>query len=312
MGFFKKKKKTGNSGVNSNNVHVRILRLMSDRTPVEILEFDATQERDNNFNIQIVNEDVNFKEELAIQEHKIIEYLKYRLNLSNLTKADKLIQIKAKIKEAQDNVKECEADPDHTDEENDKNIRDYEAELMHYKVLKYSVENGKEGSYERINISGQREIQFMYQDGVLVPYFMLSTKDNEETLTMYPDVASKRKFYRETDNRILEEFMASQTNFFTGFKGMVVTIAIVLLALGLVIGNMRNLQRSAEIEDIIRLKVEEYSTIANGVGLNCAFYYSSLMKTQALNNSILLPEVDDGKAKGTTSGLVDLASGLIS
>ena len=304
------KKKDKKKGVNSSTVHVRILRLMSDRTPVEILEFNAIQERDINFNIQIVNEDVNFKEELAVQEHKIIEYLKYRLNLTKLTRKEKIKIINDKVTELEDKVKECEKDKDHTDEDNDMNIRDYEAELMHYKVLRYSVQNGKEGSYERINIHGQREIQFLYQDGVLVPYFMLSSKDDEETLTMYPDVASKRKFYRETDNRILEEFMASQTNFFTGFKGMVVTIAIVALVIGLVIGNLRVIQRSSEIEDVIRLKVEEYSTIANGVGLNCAFYYSSLMKTEALNNSILLPAIDDEKDKGKTASLVDMTKAL--
>jgi len=311
MKLFGNKKNKQDSGINSSNIHVKILRLMSDRTPVEILTFDAVQQRDENFNIQIVNEDFNFKEELQSQRNKIIEYLRYRLNLANVTKEVQKTTVEKKITELEDKISELEKSKDEEDEDNNKNLKDYKAEIMHYKVLKYSIENSNEGSYERINIDGQREIHFCYQDGVLVPYFMVSTKQNDETLTMYPDVASKRKFYRESDNRIVEEFMASQTNFFTGFKGMVVTVAIVLLVLGLVIGNLNVLRRSAEQEDIIRTNIQKYALITESVGLNCAYYYSNLMEKQALNNSLTLPSIQNNKPEEKRPSLVDISDKLI-
>jgi len=315
MKLFKKKEKEKEAGVSGIKIRVVINRLMSDVTPVVVAEFDALQQKDDSFNFQIINEDANFKEDLSMIQERTLDYLKYKLNLSNLNKEDSIVKIEEKIKTIDNFIRQIRGgklEKEVHDEKANKQVKkwikvnriDLENELNHYKILKYNIETKGNGSYERINANGDREIQFATIEGVLYPYFWRSNMDNESRLLMYPDMTAKRKFYKESTDRITEDYIQSQQGFFTGIKGIIVTIIICVLMISGVVLNARVTARSNEINDIIDARVAPYQKMANDNAVVCGYYYKKLVENEIINRS--MDRADMVQEINKKQGLVDI------
>lgn len=301
MGLFKKKNKQEDKGIAGTKIHVIINRLMSDVTPVVVAEFDAVQVKDDDFNFQIINEELNFKEDLSMEKNRALDYITYKLELKKKSQEESLKLIDDKINELDKKIKSIE---------NGKigeikvNRIDLENELKHYKVLKYHISTKGNGSYERINKNGDREIQFCTIEGVLYPYFWRSNTDNNERLLLFPDMVTKRKFYREGNERVEERFIKSQAGFFSGLKGILATIAIVVLIISGVILNIRGGEKISEAEEIIMQRTAKYQAMAQENAVGCSYYFTELLKNGMINQSLEIPT--DPEEKEERRGIGDI------
>lgn len=286
--FKKTKKDEEQKGTSSTKIHVVVCKLMNDRTPVEIAEFNAIQDKDENFNMRIIFEDIKFKEELERKRHYLLEMLQYKLELSDLTKEDKLERIDVKIKEIEEKITQIK---DGKIGNVKVNKKDLEMDLRHFKVLRFVVENTGDGSFEIINSSGDREMRFLSHDGIFDPYFYRSNSDKGQPLTMYPDIGLSRKYYKEIDERVEDRFLKQQNsfNFFTGLKGIIITVGILFLIIALVIGNVRNYEARKEIDIALDQCRARNTEVLN----QCGNQYINLLKSGVANITIIKEESTD-------------------
>jgi len=306
---FKKKNEEREQGAGLPDIHVVICQLKGGNFPVEILEFDAVQDKDEDYNMHILNNKLKFKEELDRKRHYIIDFLIYKLNFTDKTKEEKIEVIDKKIKNIEDQIKEKTKEGTKTKDmktdsiTDESNIIDLKNDLRHFKVLKYTVENEGDGSYEIINKNGKREVRFLSKDGIFYPYFYRSDRDKGSPLTMYPDISLSRKYYREIDDKITERYLKSQdTNFFAGIKGVVITIIIALLVIANVMWATNNYKARADIDqqlDVCRSKCVDSAT-------DCAFYYGKLIQDKIIDSNITTIK-EQPKDKKTSGSLVDLS-----
>jgi len=309
--------KTTQKGAGSPQLHIVICKLMNDRTPVEVLEFDASQVKDENFNMNIINEDLKFKEELDKKKHHILEHLYYKMELADISREEKVKKVDKKIKSIEADLISCKKgkiivkNPEGQEQKDSKgnfitknvNKIDLEIDLRHFKVLRYTIENDGDGSYEIINKNGQRELRFLARDGILHPYFYRSDSDKGTPLTMYADIGLSRKYYKEIDEKIEQRYLDQQNNnnFFAGVKGLIVTILICALVLSGIVWNVRNYENAKELDaklDVCRAKCVETAD-------NCGYYYSKLIATELINRSVdpALPTKPDKKPTSSVSDL---------
>jgi len=200
------------------DVYVEIKRLLGGKIPVSVTTFVATQTRDSSYNLQLEGLDGQFKEDVTILKEKVIEYLIYKLNLKNIPLNERIRIIKEAIKKQEDYIKSItnsgkaqplqkdgESSPTQSTTKTDTaqvNILTEERTLQQFKVLLFCVQNEGTGSYEELTADGFRKMTFLYQDGMLYPYFIKAPVEGEEFLTLYPDIGSKRKFYKNTQDLI--------------------------------------------------------------------------------------------------------------
>lgn len=317
---FRKQEQT--KGTSSPDIHIVICKLMNDRTPVEVMEFDALQIKDENFNMFAVSEDNKFKEELEKKRHYLLEHLYYKLELSGVSRDEKLKKIDNKILTIEQDILDCKKGKIRVkdaegnvvfDEKNNPVLKkvnkvDLDMDLQHFKVLRYTIENDGDGSYEIINHNGQRELRFLARDGIFHPYFYRSDSDKGNPLTMYSDIGLSRKYYKEIDEKIEQRFLSQQNenNFFSGIKGLLITIALCGLVLSGIIWNVRNFENAKELDaklDACRAKCVDTAT-------NCGYYYSRLIEDELINRSIDTSE-QQTEDRGTTGSLSDLSGAII-
>jgi len=297
MGMFKKNKNTRYEGAVLNDVNVVIVRLMNN-TPVEVAEFTSSQVRDTNNNLFLVNADKSFKEDLERKRHYIIDHLYYKLELSDMSKELKLKKIDDKIKSLEDKIKTLESNNEGTE-----NITDFKNDLKHFKILRYTVANAGEGSFEIINKQGQREMRFLARDGVFDPYFYRSDKDKGSPLTMTPDIALSRKYHKEIDDRIENRLLRNQNpDIFSGIKGILVIVAVVVMIGANILWATRNMEEMNNIDD----RIAEYREKAVGSAIDCAFYYTKLIEDGLINKSIDY-SINIKPEKKNTGSMVDLS-----
>ncbi len=314
-------KKEEVKGTSSPQVHIVICRLMNDRTPVEALEFDALQIKDDNFNMHVVNEQMKFKEELDRKKHHILEYLYYKMDLADISREARLVMIDKKIKLIEEDITKCtkgkifDKDPKGNiklDKEElpiykKVNKIDLEFDLKHFKVLRNTIENDGDGSYEIINKNGQRELRFLARDGIYHPYFYRSDSDKGTPLTMHPDVGLSRKYYKEIDSKVEQRYLdqRNENNFFSGIKGLLITIALCALVISGVMFNVRGVENIRETDDKLdacRLKCVETAT-------DCGLFYSRLIRDELINRSVdtkvVVPE------KKPTKDITDISGKIL-
>jgi len=295
--MFKRKKKTRYEGAVLNDVNVVIVRLMNN-TPVEVAEFTSSQVRDTNNNLFLINADMGFKEDLERKRHYIIDHLYYKLELSDMSKDLKLEKINEKIKTLDAKIKELEAKNEGTE-----NITDFKNDLKHFKILRYTVANSGEGSFEIINKQGQREMRFLARDGVFDPYFYRSDKDKGSPLNMTPDIALSRKYHKEIDDRVESRLLRNQNpDIFSGIKGILVIVAVVLMIGANILWATRNMEEMNNIDD----RIAEYREKATGSAVDCAFYYTKLIEDGLINKSIDY-STNPNKEKENTGAMVDIS-----
>lgn len=322
----KKERKT-----NKQEIHIVIKRNMG-RTPEIVGEFDAVQERDDNFNFVAVNEDYNFKEEIDFSKQKIIEFMKYKLGLKDMKKSEKTKELDKNIKYIDEKLKELKNGkvkdddklPDRIkmgNKESDEhgyvrvNKIDLENEKTNLQVIKYAVENEGEGSYEIINAEGKRQLEFCVSEGVLYPYFhRTNVDDNGNTLTTYPDITTRRKFYKESSNEAIEDYLKSQEDtLFTGIKGIIIIICVVALFVSGAILHVRVNTRGQEIDNTIEQAIAPYREIANQNSILCAVYYTRLLEDELINRSLFIPpdETNTTDTRPPTHSIVDISQNIL-
>ena len=242
--------------INKSTVRIVIKRLLANKIPVEIAEFDAVQEKEG-YNLVLVGDNGKFREDLEIIKHDIITFYKDKLKLMSegMTREQKIKVVKEKIRQQEElvkKIKDGEIKNEIKEVKNDKdvvitkraNIIDEQNKLTAFKVLLYDIENEGEGSYEIINLGGQREKHFLYMDGMLYPYFHRATD-----LTLHPDIATKRKHHR-SEQLLLDRDLTEETkSVFTGvFLNIMKVLFIVLFALTIIWSSNVN-KKAIEIAD---------------------------------------------------------------
>ena len=298
-------------------VHIVIKRLMGNM-PIIVAEFDAVQDRDDDFNQKLINEEYHFKEDLDISKHKIIELLKYKLDLENIKSDDskdlkkkKLEAIDKKISEQEIIIKDikfnskkvipAEGD-DLPEEEESKNLIDEEYKLSQFKALRFVVQNEGEGTYEEINSSGARQMTFLLKEGVFYPYFHCATN-----VSLYPDIGSKRKIYKERQAMIDGDFAEENRNPFTGIFKYALQVIFVLLIISAIYWNLELQKDRQEFTEYVdQSTFGELLAKAEGSYIKCADIYTELIDTNKEFINIGKNKLFNGTDPDSDSGNVDL------
>jgi hypothetical protein len=318
MIFGKKKKKEQASGISGYKIHVIIKRIVG-KVPIVVAEFDAIQKRDNASNLIIENEKMDFKEDLDISRSPIIDFLKTKLdptwdNQKAVSEIDnKILKLNEKIKNVKDG-KITEGD-----QEIQVNIIDLKNEVRSYQALKYCIENEGEGSYEIVNNEGNRQMEFANINGVYYPYFHRTDVDekSKSKITIYPDLATKRKLYKESDDRVLNDYLdANKEGFFSGMKGILIIIAVVILFVTGTILHVRVNERASEIDSIIEREIAPYRRALNEASTSCIYYYvraleDGLINQSIINGSLIQYSNDETEDKSPTSSIVDISQNIM-
>lgn len=246
---FKKDKKQKFSKAGSTTVRVSVYRTVGKALRIEILKFDAIQDKDKSGNIIIVNPEFDFKEDVDFVKEKVIEDLEYRLEvLGGKTKQEKLNKVAEAIKLQEDRVKNIRdgrliiQDADGQEQTFNVNPIDEDVKLKQLRVLYDSLKLEGNNTHEYIDIDGQRHISYKFEEGILYPIVYY---DKEATLT--PDKTAKRKNYRSEQDLIDTEYMNDRVNPFTGLGKVIIWAIIIALTVGLIWGNVQNVKRANEL-----------------------------------------------------------------
>lgn len=283
MGLFNTKKK--DKTIQGNLTHIVIYRELANNLPVAVAEFDAQQEKDDNYNLVLVNENEKFKEDISFVEDPLVSFFKYKLDLikSEKSRKEKIDLIEQKIAEQQKLIKSISDGFLNIDGKKTKvNRIDEENKLTIYKILKYDYENKGDGSYEIINTQGQKEIHFLTKDGVLIPYFHKSSGN----LTKYPDLSSKRKIYKEVQDMIDKERLDEQKDVFGGVIGLILKILLVVMLVGNIIAFGLNMDKARELSQMQDSSYwKQIIDMADGSSIKCAYYYSKMLELRLKNET---------------------------
>jgi hypothetical protein len=313
-----KKKKDEATGISGYKIHVIIKRIVG-KVPIIVAEFDAIQKRDSASNIVIENEKMDFKEDLDISRSPIIDFLKTKLDPTwNVQKSvdeinNKIANLNETIKNFKDGLVK-----DKDGKEIYVNIIDLKNEVKNYEALKYCIENEGEGSYEIVNSEGNRQIEFANINGVYYPYFHRTDVDekSKSKIIVYPDLATKRKLYKESDDRVLNDYLdANKEGFFSGIKGIVIVIAVVILFVTGTILHVRVNERASNIDAMIEKEVAPYRRALNQASTSCVYYYMKALEDGLINQSMingsLIEYSTEEEIKSPTSSIVDISQNIM-
>ena len=141
-------KKGMNKNITTPLMDIIVKRLQGE-TPVHIAKFRAVQDKDRAFNLKIINEEFDFKDDLDLTMNSIISSLNYNLELTGKSDADKLDIVAKEIIKEQNVIRDIERKEDANEfaEIGSKNIHDENNKLNGLKVLKATIENKGKGSF---------------------------------------------------------------------------------------------------------------------------------------------------------------------
>jgi len=258
---FKKNNKQ-KEAVGGTKVRIKVYRKIGGQIPAEIADFVAEFEKDKDFNIYLTNQKEEFKEAITIVKQKIIDDLKYRLDLVEFSHDEKKEEVKKAIEKQEDRIRRIKNGYLYNSKEardaNDENKRekvnkfDEEKYLTGLKVLEQDLKNGVDksgemkGSYEYFNGLGERAIDFEYHDGILYPIFHPAN-----TATNYTDMASKRKIYADTDYDIDKEFVEETASPWQNFFGKALWFLAIVVLISGIIWNAENQKNHIELQEMI-------------------------------------------------------------
>jgi hypothetical protein len=270
MKIFGKKDEKKTKKVSENVVRIEVLRLLGGTVPYTIAKFEATQERDSDNNLVLIESAYSFKDDVDIVQHKLIQDLDERLELHKKSIEERKEVVKKKIVEQQDLISKIKDGYIHkkvteNGKEVEKKIKinkiDEDKKLREYRILLTHLEENGAGSYETIDSDGLKRIMYLYKEGILIPYKFISVKN-----TLYPDISTKRKVYKENQDLIDQEFFNDNKGFFSGWKKWVAIGIMVIWLLSNIYYSV-NLNRAYATFD--ENKAEEYST-------KCAYWCSTI------------------------------------
>ncbi len=254
INFGKNKKKVS---VSENKVRIEVFRELG-TTPYSIAKFDALQDKEDNNNLVLIESSNNFKEEVDIVEHKLIQDLHERLEFHKKDIPERIEIVKKKVTEQQVFIASIKDGYSHGKDKEGKatkikvNRLDEDCRLREYRALLEILVNSGEGSHETIDSDGLKRIFYVYKEGILLPYKWIKNK-----ATLYPDISTRRKQYKENQDAIELDFIQDNKGFFSGWKKYV-GIAIMLIML---IGNIYwSINLNEAYSNFDEKKSQEYST----------------------------------------------------
>jgi hypothetical protein len=271
--FIKLKKPEKN--ISENVIRIEVFRLLGENVPYSIALFEALQDKDTDNNLVLVNQSNSFKDDVEIVKQKFIIDLQFTLDLSSLSHSEKLDTIKKKIKEQEFLIKSIKdgyiekkviKDEKEIIEKLKVNIIDEEFKLTKYNVLLESLENNGDGSYETIDFDGKKRIYYMYKEGVLYPIKYIKAKN-----TMYPDISTKRKIYKQEQDLIDQEFLNDNKGIFSGWKKYFVIACMIIWMVLLIYWSVQLNKSYAKFDESTLSKLTD---MAEGSAIKCAYWYT--------------------------------------
>jgi len=245
----KKENEDANTTISGEGVHVTVRRKYNGDTMQAIYKTIAIERRTDNSNIELINNEYSFQEELIPSTEKKISNLEKALITKQLeanikndkkirdldTKAEKLKTINTMIEEQEDLIKniknnhvtkEIESESGEIIKERLRvNVIDEENNLRYMKLLKEHIENySSTGGYEWLNELGQRERFFNWVDGFLYP-----VKENIPNHLMYTDMITKRKQYKSERDILDKDYLEDTKRPFSDLMRNIVFVVLLLL-----------------------------------------------------------------------------------
>jgi len=316
MGLFDKFKNIKNkeSKLAGTTVKIKVKKLLGDRVPLTFAEFTATQKKDRSFNLTLVNEENNFIEYMSIIKLQMIEQLLFKLDTMAKNKNEKIELIQNKIKKQEERLKKIKngmfketVEENNEQVEKDINIIDEENKLLAYKGLMFVVENEGEGTYEEINLNGERQMSFLYNDGILYPYFHNATK-----ISLYPGIATKKKIFKDEEQQLIEDYREEIGGGKAGLFSNILKITVVILIIGLMAGNYHTWKQSTNFNKFMDksfIKEAELSAV------KCASYLSRISAEEyemiKKNNEYILNLSLNENPEQAKKGIVETATKII-
>lgn len=258
IGLKKKKKEIS---VSESKVRIEVFRLLGDSVPYSIAKFEAIQERDSNNNLILVDSSNSFKDEVDIVQHKLIQDLKERLEFHKLDMEGRIKIVKKRISEQQEfiasikggyHLKTITEDGKQVVKKLKVNKLDEDCRLREYRALLDVLINSGEGSYETIDSDGLKRIFYQYKEGILIPYKFIKNKT-----TLYPDISTRRKQYKENQDAIDLDFLNDNKGFFSGWKKYVMVAILVVMLISNTYWSVNLNEAYANFDE---KKSSEYST----------------------------------------------------
>ena len=261
---FKKNKKK-NVKTNSPTVKIVIKGLLANNVPNVLAEFRAEQSKDNNTNWVLINEAQEFKHELEVNRLKIIDDLKFKLDILSMPPIQQMKNIDSAIVKQQQFIKlisndfllkddksgefqteKVEDNGKQTDKRIRVNLIDEKAKLEHLKILKEDLQKDRKGSYQIFNIDNERQIEFFQRGSDYIPIFHGAITGNTQ-----PDSATSNKIYVEGQIKIDQDFIDENTNPLSGLWGKIMFGIYLIFFISTIIFNAQLHERDANISATI-------------------------------------------------------------
>ena len=280
---FKKKKseidKPADSSIGnlaSEKVKV-IVQKWENNTPIELYSCIATETTKNDaWNLEIVNNQFNFREEVEHVQNQFLMDLELELKLQGMTKEDKVVFLKAEIgkqtklisnidKDGKIKVKTKSEDGSDLVEDKDVNRLFEKNRLKHLELLLYHFSNFDDvGAYEKINLQRMRQRTYTLKDGLLYP-----ERYNHTNNTVHTDMNTKKKVYKIQYDLAIKRYLDKNKPKFENFmRTLTWIIAIALIGLG-AFWNVQNNKAALEMDSTI----DYYRQMAEGATTKCNSLY---------------------------------------
>lgn len=284
--------KVKNQKLTGDSIRIRINRLINN-TAVEVLISNANLIRDKSNNTILFDEENNIKEELPGQIDSLISDILYKLESHGLSKEEQLKKVNRNI-DAQETIIKNE-NKGYVREGEDVikiNLETEKSKLRMLKCVKYTLENKKgDGFFESIELDGTRSLSYIITDGELIPYWHKTPTSDGEPIVLVPDIAQRKKFWKEATEEAINDFNESQDSMWRGILGVITKGLYVVLALALIVWTIYLARWSADMSDeslqpqieILKLENEKIRQIC-----------STQIASQVENNGLL---IDYAKSK---------------
>jgi hypothetical protein len=209
----------------TGKIKISVYRTIGGNTPVKVGDFFAQEKRDEYNNLVAVNEDELFNEDIDFSVDDVYRNLTALLNLDNLTKEDKILTLKKKIKEQEVKLKILDKFPRLNAVFNycDEQLKKDENELL----LQHVSQIDTQGSFYTIE-NGVRVFSYHSVEGLFIPVW-----HGLATHTQYPDHTRKKKINIQEEYTFLKEIKAfNEKQFLANVLTFASIIVIVLLCIG--------------------------------------------------------------------------------
>jgi len=298
--------KTGrNKNITTPYMDIIINRAKETGELVEIAKFRAVQDKDRNYNFKVTNEEFDFKDDLELTKNSLIDSLTFKLDLTEKTKKEKIEIVEKAIKYQQELIKNIKVESEKGEyDNNNKNIHDEEYRLCTLKVLLHTVKFQEGAIFEKTNIEGFRERQYVLTNSLLIPI-----PYNPSTVSLYPYVAINRKTHREVQDMIDRDYIDENTSKYGNFFKNFLTIATVCLFILNVWWSMEYQSNANELakmssESNLAKLVESCGVARNG--------WAEYLKNQVETNDKLINYATNKLINDSKDNLVNNNEGAIS